>query len=90
MKCFYSRRHERIVNQPAAQSGNETETALNAKRIQKALESAQKPRATFDGYLNTISANDSNIPRLETTLQEYMSLSRKVDEQIMDIENDRR
>uniref|UniRef100_A0A8H7Y1K3 Mucoidy inhibitor A n=1 Tax=Psilocybe cubensis TaxID=181762 RepID=A0A8H7Y1K3_PSICU len=66
----------------------ESELRKQRRVIEKALESAEKSRATLNNYLNTISANDFNIPRLEATLDGYMTLSRKVDEQILDLEKD--
>ncbi|PPQ89432.1 hypothetical protein CVT25_012811 [Psilocybe cyanescens] len=82
---------ERVVNYPSARvTGNEKESALRRERrvIEKALESAEKSRATLNGYLNTITANDFDIPRLEATLEGYTALSQKVDKQILDLEKD--
>ncbi|PPQ86924.1 hypothetical protein CVT25_009810 [Psilocybe cyanescens] len=82
---------EKITNLPSAQvTGNQAENALGRQRreIEDNLNSAEKSRATLNGYLDTISANDYDISRMGAILEGYMELSRKVDKQILDLEKD--
>lgn len=82
---------EKVASLPSGRiTMTQAESDLRRQRkiIEKALESAEKSRATLNNYLNTISANDFDIPRLQATLDGYMTLSRKVDEQILNLEKD--